>query len=96
MRFDWDERKERSNLVKHGVSFSTACLVFDDPRAISLQERYESGEERWQTLGRIGHAVILLVAHTWREDGLGEEVIRIISARKATSKERSRYEQDDR
>lgn len=96
MRFEWDEAKDRKNRLKHGVSFDTARLVFDDPRAINLQDRHEGGEERWQTLGLIGQTVVLLVAHTYREDGAGEEIIRIISARKATHKERRIYEQDDR
>ena len=96
MRFEWNEHKDRRNRVRHGVSFETARLVFDDPRAISIQDRHENGEERWQTLGRIGHTVILLVAHTYRENEAGEEIVRIISARKATPKERRRYEQDDR
>jgi len=96
MRFEWDEDKDRRNLVKHGVSFKTARLVFDDPRAINLQDRVENGEERWQTLGSIGPAVILLVAHAYQDDEAGEEIIRIISARKATHRERQMYEQDDR
>ena len=50
----------------------------------------------WQTLGRIGHTVILLVAHTYRKNEAGEEITRIISARKATPNERRRYEQDDK
>ena len=96
MHFEWDEDKDSRNLVKHGVSFETARLVFDDPRAINLQDRHENGEERWQTLGAIGQTVVLLVAHTYREDGVGEEIIRVVSARKATHKERRLYEQDDR
>jgi len=96
MRFEWNERKNQRNLAKHGVSLETARLVFDDPRAISIQDRYENSEERWQTLGRIDRAVILLVAHTFREGETGEEVVRIISARKATPKERRIYDQDDR
>ena len=91
MRFAWDEKKNHRNLAKHRVSFETAKLVFDDPRAISRLDRVEDGEERWQTLGLAGGIVVLLVAHTYREDG-GEEVIRIISARKATPHERKIYE----
>ena len=92
MRFAWDEKKNHRNLAKHRVSFETAKLVFDDPRAISRLDRVEDGEERWQTLGLAGGIVVLLVAHTYRDDG-GEEVIRIISARKATPHERKIYEQ---
>lgn len=93
MRFEWDERKDQRNRAKHGVSFETARLVFDDPNHLSIQDRHEAGEERWQTLGLAGGIVVLLVAHTWREEGDGQEVIRIISARKATTRERRHYEQ---
>jgi hypothetical protein len=92
MRFIWEERKSRRNLAKHKVSFETATLVFDDPRAISRLDRIEHGEERWQTLGLAGGIVVLLVAHTYYDED-GEEVIRIISARKATPHERKMYEQ---
>ncbi len=96
MHFEWDERKNQSNRAKHGISFETARLVFDDPRAISIQDRHENNEERWQTLGRIGRAVILLVAHTFREGETGEETVRIVSARKTTPKERRIYDHDER
>jgi len=92
MRFLWDEAKSRSNLAKHKVSFETAKLVFEDPFAVSVQDRVVEGEERWQTLGLVGGAVVLLVAHTY-DEGDGEGVIRIISARKATPRERMIYEQ---
>lgn len=92
MRFEWDERKSRSNLVKHKVSFETARLVFEDPFAISIQDRIVEGEQRWQTLGLVGGAVVLLVAHTYEEKN-SEEVVRIISARRATPRERMFYEQ---
>jgi uncharacterized protein len=92
MRFLWDDNKSRRNLAKHKVSFETALLVFDDPNAICRLDRITEGEERWQTLGLVGGMVILLVAHTYCELE-GEEVIRIISARKATSHERKIYEQ---
>lgn len=92
MRFIWDENKNRRNSAKHGISFETAALVFDDPHSISRLERIEDGEERWQTLGLAGGIVVLLVAHTYFEE-VGEEVIRIISARKATPGERKVYEE---
>ena len=92
MEFAWDEQKSRRNLVKHGVSFETAKLVFDDPRAVSRLDSVKDGEERWQTLGLAAGILILLVVHTYREES-GEEVLRIISARKATPHERTIYEQ---
>jgi Ribonuclease toxin, BrnT, of type II toxin-antitoxin system len=51
MRYEWDENKNDSNLEKHGLSFETASLVFDDPNALSIPDRIENGEERWQTIG---------------------------------------------
>ena len=89
--FDWDDAKNRSNLRKHGVGFDTASLVFDDPYALMLQDRFENGEERWQAIGRIADAVVLVVAHTVKARA-GTEVIRIMSARKADRRERKRYE----
>ena len=92
MRFIWDEGKNRRNLLKHKVSFETAVSVFDDPHAISVQDRFVQGEERWQTLGLIEGVVVLLVAHLVEFEG-DEEIIRIISARKATPREREIYAQ---
>ena len=92
MRIIWDQTKNRSNLVKHNVSFEVASLVFDDPFHLSILDRVENGEERWQTLGLVGSVVVLLVAHTTAEQE-GEAVVRIISARKATRKERQKYEE---
>jgi uncharacterized protein len=91
MRVEWDEAKNRHNIAKHKVGFETGRLVFEDPRALSVRDRIVEGEERWQTLGMIGGVVVLLVAHSYQEEG-GEEAIRIISARKATSRERRAYE----
>ncbi len=92
MLFEWDEAKNRTNRAKHEVSFETATLVFDDPRAVSVLDTIIEGEERWQTVGMAGNLVLLLVVHTYCEKG-GEEFIRIISARKATLRERKSYEQ---
>jgi uncharacterized DUF497 family protein len=92
MRFEWDARKDAANRLKHGVSFELARRVFEDPSHLSVQDRHEAGEERWQTLGLVGPHAILLVAHTY-EDENGEEIIRIISARKATKRERQVYDE---
>jgi uncharacterized DUF497 family protein len=93
VRFEWDLVKAAANLAKHGIAFEDAARVFDDPLQRSRQDRMEGGELRWQTLGMAGETlVLLLVAHTWREDD-DEEVIRIISARTANKRERRDYEQ---
>lgn len=89
MRFEWNEDKNRINRARHKVSFETAISVFDDPHALSILDRIVDGEERWQTLGMIADAV-LIVAHTWKDED-DEEVMRVISARKATPRERRAY-----
>ena len=91
MRFEWDEAKNRRNLVKHKISFETAQSVFDDPELLSLLDRMVENEERWYTLGLIDGVIVVLVVHTFR-GGVGQEVVRIISARKATPRERRWYE----
>jgi uncharacterized protein len=90
MRFEWDEGKNRRNQKKHKIRFDTAKLVFDDPHALSDLEREVDGEDRWQTVGVIAGSVIVVVAYTFRKDA-GDEVIRIISARKASPSERRAY-----
>jgi len=89
MRFEWDEDKNRRNVAKHKVSFETASLVFDDPLALSIQDRAVEGEERWETVGMVS-GVLLFVAHTYRDDA-SDEAIRLISARKAIAHERRAY-----
>ena len=90
MRFEWDESKNHRNVAKHGIRFETAKLVFDDPHALSFQGRIVNDEFRWQSFGTVS-GLILMVAHTWFEDQ-GEDVIRIISARRAASFEKDIYE----
>lgn len=73
--------------------------MFADPFALTEQDRIEGGERRWRTLGMVEGRVLLLVAHTFRdedEDGEPVEVVRIISARAADRRERGRYEQETR
>ena len=92
-RFEWDPVKAQTNEKKHGVSFEDAMHVFDDPCALFEQDRTdETGVARWRAIGVAGGVVVLLVAHSVREEA-DEEVIRIISARRATRKERDRYDQ---
>jgi uncharacterized DUF497 family protein len=80
------------------VSFETAIRAFADPFALTHQDRIEGSEQRWQTLGVVDGFVLLLVAHTIRDDKAEEpvEIIRIISARQADRNERRRYEQESR
>jgi len=92
LQFTWYERKNRTNRRKHRISFETAALVFDDPYLVSTQDREVEGELRWQTIGMVKGGQILIVAHTISESE-DEELVRIISARKATPKERSIYAQ---
>jgi hypothetical protein len=88
LRWIWTDTKNRSNKRDHQLSFETAQLVFRDPLAASRRDPHPE-EERWQTIGVIGHVVVFVV-HIWPEPDphSGEEVGRIISARKATAHER--------
>lgn len=89
MIITWDEQKNRRNKKKHRLSFELAALVFQDPDHLSRLDREVEGEQRWQTLGMVSGR-ILFVAHTVSEKD-GEEIFRVISARKATTRERIIY-----
>ena len=93
MRWTWDEDKNLTNQQKHGLRFENAVLVFDDPLAVTREDPYPY-ERRLQTIGQVRSAVIVLI-HTWVEPGYrnGESIGRIISARKATRRERNAYEE---
>lgn len=93
-RFEWDPTKAANNLRKHGVSFQTAARVFTDRYALVELDHIENGEERWQTIGVVEDVLMLIVAHTVREQD-DIEVIRIISARYANRRERRRYEEEN-
>ena len=92
VRFEWDENKNRANIVKHGVGFDEASKVFSDPRVIIREGRVVEGEERLHAIGYVDR--VLLVVHTVSEEGLAA-VIRIVSARKATPAERRLYEETE-
>ncbi|WP_269514642.1 BrnT family toxin [Brevundimonas subvibrioides] len=94
MKFDWDPEKAKANFAKHGVAFDVAMRVFDDPRSVTVFDRTVAGEERWRTVGRVGVATILFVAHTWLDED-GELYVRIISARRADRLEIRAYERGD-
>jgi uncharacterized protein len=87
VEFIWDARKNRANTRKHGIDFETAIVVFDDPFQVTLQDREVEGEQRWHTIGMVNDLSIVLVVHT----NEGEEFVRIVSARKATPRERTIY-----
>ncbi|SEO41180.1 BrnT family toxin [Vreelandella aquamarina] len=91
IEFEWDTKKADLNLKKHGVSFYEAKSVFYDELAIQFfdDENSFSSEDRFLMLGMSNESRILIVCHCEREQGSS---IRIISARKATSKERKFYE----
>jgi uncharacterized DUF497 family protein len=93
VRWTWDPNKAAANRVKHGLSFETAALAFDDPFHASKPDLHPDGD-RWHTIGLVGSVLVLLI-HTWSEaeSDEGELVGRIISARKATAHERKAYEE---
>jgi uncharacterized DUF497 family protein len=91
VRFEWDEDKNETKRKKHGVSFETAKPVFDDDHCLLILDRVQTGEERWHAIGMIlNTALVLTVVHAPRVDG-GQEIIRIISARRATPREENDY-----
>ncbi len=90
MKFEWDARKARLNVRKHGIQFADAVLVLEDDRALTTIEHAADGEERWITLGVDAFGRILVVVYTLRRSR-----VRLISARAATSGERDRYKGGD-
>ena len=88
LTFEWDSRKARSNLAKHGVGFQEASTIFGDPLSLTIPDPEHSlSEERYITMGRAFTGKLLVVVHTERGDN-----IRIISARHASRRERKFYE----
>ncbi|CAH2401236.1 BrnT family toxin [Mesorhizobium escarrei] len=93
MQFERDAEKAKRNLAKHGAAFDLAKGVFNDPLHLIVPDRFEVGEQRWHAIGMIEMLVVLLVMDTY-PDLEDEERIRTIGARKATPRERRRYEQE--
>lgn len=93
IEFEWDSAKAKSNERKHGVRFDDAVKVFNDPNAI-FREDFSSGDEvRWQVIGIASGTTVLLVVHTMKtRDQM--EVIRMISARSATRREQTIYDEN--
>ena len=83
--FDWDENKNKINRKKHGIDFAEASTVFYDDRAVLFDDpEHSENEDRFLLLGMSTSARVCVVCHCYRKS---DTVIRIISARKATSKE---------
>jgi uncharacterized protein len=91
VRVEWDPRKSDQNRRKHGIDFGFAMLAIYDPLKSIEIEGHEHGETRWRTIGEIDGRVFV-VSHTIREEN-DIEIIRIISARKASRRERQEYEE---
>ena len=90
LRFEWDARKAAANLRKHGVSFEEARTAFlDDSALLRPDDDHSDDEDRFLLLGLSGRMRTLVVCHCYRQE---DEVIRLISARKANSLERQQYE----
>jgi len=87
MNFEWDENKRLSNLEKHGIDFSDAIAVFNDEHRFSVIDyRYDYGEVRIKTVGKVNDKLVILLVHTDRDKNT-----RIISARSANKIERKQY-----
>ena len=85
MRFEWDENKRLINIRKHGIDFADVPSIFEHDTVTVIDDRFEYGEARYQTLGLL-KARVIMVVHTE-----SETVIRIISARKANKYEEETY-----
>ena len=92
--FTWDMKKEEINLTKHNISFEYASKAFSDYHSIIIPSKYNSSsmakEARYMNLGKVEENV-LIVIFTMRKDKNGKEIIRIISAKQASKKEREIY-----
>lgn len=93
MQFEWDDRKNKTNKNKHGISFELATFVFQDPFQTSIpDERYDYHEQRWNSLGLVkGTVIYVAFTVTTEEEHHEQERICIISARAATPNETKRY-----
>lgn len=91
MQYQWDPVKADRNLQKHGIPFSDAVIVFADEQAITIIDDEHSQEQRYITLGMDAFGRILVVVYIYRGS-----IIRIISARKATPRERQQYQEGDK
>jgi uncharacterized protein len=90
--YEWNETKAASNELKHGVGFSESSSVFDDPLSVSIPDpEHSTEEERWMTVGVSAMGRLLVVVHTRSYLDSSNEVIRLISAGRGTSRESRVY-----
>jgi len=86
--YEWDPAKAKTNFAKHRVRFADAMIVLEDDLALTIRDPFSEEEERWITLGRDALGRLLVVVYTWRGEG-----VRLISARLATARETTQYEE---
>ncbi len=92
--FEWDPRKAKANITKHGISFEQAAEVFLDALHIAIFDGgHSETEERWVTIGKARNVKLLVVAHTFTEHEDHSATVRLISAREATQHEQRQYEE---
>jgi hypothetical protein len=90
LKFEWDEKKAKTNATKHGMGFEEAATVFADPLSLTIPDpAHSQAEDRFILLGKSHAGKLLVVCHTERGDNL-----RILSARRASRRERKNYEED--
>ena len=88
--YEWDAAKAKANYAKHGVHFADATAVLEDEFALTMRDPYSQEEERWITMGEDTLGRILVVVYAWRGDS-----VRLISARRASTREKKSYEEHD-
>ena len=88
MQFEWDENKNTENVRKHGLDFADTWQVFRNPVFVKLDDCEDYGEDRWIGIGMMSNGIVVVFIFTETD----QEMVRIISMRKATKNERTRYE----
>ena len=92
--FEWDDAKAQANLAKHGVDFMDAMSVLADPLAMTrFDDEHSDEEERWVSVGRAANGQLLLIVYTFHASGPNTALVRLISARAASRRERAQYEE---
>jgi uncharacterized DUF497 family protein len=88
MNIEWDDSKNRQNIKKHGIDFSDAWQLFENPLFVWYDDRYDYGEERYIGLGTLNNMMIVFMAFVEKDT----DAIRVISMRKAKKHEREKYQ----